>query len=761
MASKNEELHKRLLATFRIEADEHLKAMTSGLLALEKTSPGTEATNIIETVFREAHSLKGAARAVNLGAVESLCQALESVFALLKKAQLDVTVTLLDHLHHVLDELGKLLNKDIATMTSTPADISNLINRLEQIAKGVSPSDITQPARTQDKIQDKPTPPSPSPVSPAAAPAGTVRIATSKLDTVMRQVEELISPRLAASQRTIEIRNTAATVASWKKARKQLQPSLRHIERTTLRKDSSGSITDNKELRKLLNYLEEEALFISSLDNILTKLGKTASRDQRSLAGMTDSLLHDVKQMQLLPFDSLFELLPRLCRELARELGKEVELTVEGSEIEIDRRILEELKDPLIHLLRNAIDHGIETAPIRTAAGKPTQGKITLAVSQHDSGKIEIRLSDDGAGIHADKVKAAAHKQGLINYDEAELDESETFDLLFQSGISTSPIITDVSGRGLGLAIVREKAEQLGGSVSISSQPGNGTTFHIILPMTLATLRGVLVRAGEQLCVIPAAGVERAARIKQHNIRTVENRETITLDEQVISLVSLSDVLEMPAVSTVDINTPISVLILGQNTSLMAFRVDEILGEQEILVKNLGPQLVRVRNIAGASMLGTGQVVPVLNVSDLLKSAVITTPASRTALPGKQMAADAKQSILVAEDSITSRSLLKNILESAGYAVTTAVDGLDAFTLLKSENFDLIVSDVEMPRMDGFDLTAKIRSEQQVANVPVVLVTALETREHRERGIDVGANAYIVKSSFDQSNLLETIRRLI
>jgi two-component system chemotaxis sensor kinase CheA len=277
----------------------------------------------------------------------------------------------------------------------------------------------------------------------------------------------------------------------------------------------------------------------------------------------------------------------------------------------------------------------------------------------------------------------------------------------------------------------------------------------------LATFRGVLVRAGERLCVIPSAAVERVARVAVQDIRTVENRETIVLDGDVVSLAGLGDVLEMPRLVAGNAATHAPVIVLDQNEARVAFRVDEILGEQEILVKNLGPQLARVRNVAGASMLGSGQVVPVLNVADLLKSAVGRAAAPLAAAAAAEPATGEKRSILVAEDSITSRSLLKGILESAGYAVTTAVDGMDAFTTLKIAAFDLVVSDVDMPRMDGFDLTARVRADKQLAELPVVLVTALESREHRERGIDVGANAYIVKSSFDQSNLLEIIQRLI
>lgn len=761
MAHKNDALLKHLLATFRVEADDHLKAITAGLIALEKSPSGPEVAGIIETVFRDAHSLKGAARAVNLLPIESMCQSLESVFAVLKNQRLAVSMPLLGLLQKAIDELDTLLARDLGSVSTIPPTAAALIRQLDQMANGAQPPPDTP---TEPIIEASPASAVPN-ISPAtiAAVSGTVRISTTKLDAVMRQVEELLSPRLAACQRVKELRDTSATVAAWKRTRAQIQPALRRIERTAARDGTvNGSVHRRKEFLKVLEYLEEEHLFMAVIEERLGKLNKFAARDQRTLAGMTDSLLHDVKEMQLLPFASLFEILPRHARELAREQGKEVELTVRGSEIEIDRRILEALKDPLIHLLRNAIDHGIEVPALRASAGKPPHGSITFAISQQDGGKIEVLVADDGAGINCARVTAAASKLGVLSAEaDASLGESAALALVFQSGLSTSPIITDVSGRGLGLAIVREKVEHLGGSISIESHPGAGTAFHIALPLSLATFHGVLVRVGERLCVIPSAGVERVARVAPQDIRTVENRETVVLDGQVLSLANLSDILEMPRPTLSSASAPVPVIVLGQHAARIAFRVEEVLGEQEILVKTLGPQLARVRNVAGASMLGTGQVVPVLNAADLLKSAVRQVPAPPMAAAAQKPATDAKQSILVAEDSITSRSLLKNILESAGYAVTTAVDGMDAYTTLKTATFDLVVSDVEMPRMDGFDLITKLRADKRLAELPVVLVTALESREHRERGIDVGANAYIVKSSFDQSNLLEVIGRLI
>ena len=771
MARKNDELLKKLLATFRVEADEHLQAMSSGLLALEKMPAGAGRAEIIEKIFREAHSLKGAARAVDLTQIESVCQALEGVFAGLKGHRLAVSPPLVDLLHQSLDALGGFLAPNAGASDVLPPAIATLIRRLDEALKGplskaparTSPAQEIPPASSSAAPAEPAAPAAPLAPSPAPSLASeTIRVSTAKLDAVMRQVEELLSPRLASAQRAEELRETAAALAAWKKQRIRIGPALRLIER---RLETGGKVNGagDQQLPQLREYLDAEQLFMKTLEGQLAGLSRSAAHDQRMLAGMTDTLLHDVKEMHLLPFSSLLEMFPRFTRELARDQGKEVELAIQGGEIEIDRRILEQMKDPLIHMLRNCIDHGIERPEARKDKRKPPQGTITLAISQKDSGKVEILVADDGAGIDAARVKAAAGKLGVVSAEEAErLGDPEALALVFQSGVSTSPIITDVSGRGLGLAIVREKVERLGGSVAIESRPDAGTRLRIALPLTLATFRGVIVRAGEQLFVIPAASIERVARVAKEDIRTVENRETISLGGQAVSLVGLSDVLEMPRKAAGEAADSAQAVVLGLGAARIAFRVEQVLGEQEVLVKTLGPQLARVRNVAGASVLGTGRVVPVLNVPDLMQSAVkrATMPIAPVAA-AEEPAGTQKRSILVVEDSITSRALLKNILESVGYQVTTAVDGIDAYTALKTATFDLVVSDVEMPRMDGFDLTAKVRSDKQLAELPVVLVTALESREDRERGIDVGANAYIVKSSFDQSNLLEIIRRLI
>ena len=774
MINKNDEFLKRLLAMFRVEADEHLAAMSAGLIELEKAPVSGRRAEIVEKIFREAHSLKGAARAVKLGEIESVCHALESVFAELKGNRIAASAALFDLLHQALDALGGLLASDAQTgIEAQKPMIAALIRQLELALKGLPPAQVkpslTAPPHETPFVPDKPAATTsvsePLPVTSlglgSGLGSGTVRVDTIKLGSVMRQTEELLAPRLALGRRVRELRETGTILAGWKRERDKIQPGLRLMERL-LKHSGKGASKGQRGSAKVLEHLEAENVFLKKLGDRLARLERSAASDHRTMSAMVDNLLHDVKEMHMLPFSSLLEMFPRLARELARDQGKQLELLIQGDKIEIDRRILEEMKDPFIHLLRNCIDHGLEKPPAREQKGKTAQGTITVAITQQDSGKIEILFADDGAGIDVGKVKAAAARMGIISADELDkLDEREALALIFRSGVSTSPMVTDLSGRGLGLAIVREKVEHLGGAIALDTHPDAGTTIRIVLPLTFATFRGVLVRTGGQLFIIPVTGVERVARVAGKDILTVENRETIPLDGQAVSLVQLGNVLGMPQKNAAaEAAAHAQVVVMGVEPVRVAFRVDEILGEREVLVKALGRQLVRVRNIAGATVLGGGRVVPVLNVPDLMKSAVKLTASPLMPAAGEPAEAQ-KRSILVVEDSIISRTLIKNILESAGYTVATAVDGLDAYTLLKTAAFDLVVSDVEMPRMNGLDLTAKIRSDKQLSELPVVLVTALDSREHRERGIDVGANAYIVKGSFDQSNLLGVIRQLI
>lgn len=815
MTDKNQELLARLLVTFRSEATEHVQAMSSGLLQLEHL-PADDAQygTAIETIFRQAHSLKGAARAVKFKTIESLCQPLESIFVALRDHHIFLTTTLVDLLHQAVRLIAELtqLAQDEARVRQS--QVSILVRQLERaLARArddvsIAPLSAGQQAASAPPATSEPIKPAPfysetstselesstsysesstsysepsasntepsvshkkpsarytkplasSPdITAASAPipsvgkVSTVRIATTKLDAVMRLAEEMLTPRLALTQHVTELQQLAQDISLWRKQSTELQRLLRPLQRE-LAQDHHPA------LRKLLDYLADEPVRLRVLQDQLTNTLRTTENNCRTLATTTEHLQRSVKEMQLLPCAPLLEFFALQARELAREQHKSVVVNAEGGDIEVDRRLLDEIKDPLIHLVRNCIDHGIEPTEQRRQLNKSPQGNITIALAQHDSGKITLTIADDGAGIDPHRLKAAAVKRNLITLEEAEqLSEAALLELIFRSGLSTSSLITDVSGRGVGMAIVREKIEQLGGSITLASSTGRGTRFTLVLPITLATFRGMLITLAQQTFIIPSVHVDCALRIAAHEVHHVNQGDTVNIHGQATALVRLHDLLALPCVP-LDNRETLLVVVLGRGEHRVAFQVDEVLGEQEVLVKGLGPQLRRVPNIVGASVLGNGAVAPILQVADLLDAALRPgqpKASAVTPVPARQ------QNILVAEDSITSRSLMKNILETAGYQVVTAVDGIDAYTTLKTQPFDLLVSDVDMPRMSGFDLTAKLRADVHLAELPVILVTTLDSREDRERGIDVGANAYIVKSSFDQYNLLEVIQRLI
>ena len=763
MDIKDSEFLKRLRATFRVEAEEHIRAISSGLIELEKTPATERRAEVIEAVFREAHSLKGAARSVNLRDIESICQPLEGAFAALKHRKIALSPAMCDLFHHAVDNIAQLVSAADAEQTLSDRErAKELIRQLGKVSQGASQPGKSEESKTSVESQpigdvpaslarEEETIPQGPPAKETPVPVETVRIPTAKLDPLLLQAEELILANMAAGQRSIEWREFNQELVSWKKE-------------STKWKDRQPTMA----APVLSEFLELHDARLNALQSRVAAVAETAEQDQRTVSRLVDDHLEAMKQVLMLPVTSLVEVFPKLVRDLAHDQGKEVDLVIRGAEIEIDKSILEELKDPLIHLLRNCVDHGIQRPVERACRNKPRRGTIILSFCAKNGRQVEILVSDDGTGIDVDQVRAAAIKTGVVSPEVAgKLDPQTVLSLIFQSGISTSPIITDISGRGLGLAIVREKTEKLGGAVSVDTRINVGTTVRLILPLTLATFRGVLVRAGERVFVLPAINVERVLRVSPTEIKTVENRETLQLGGHILSAVRLADALGLPlrnnGFSSVRVSVAaanyVPVVVLAFADKRIAFLIDEVLDEHQVLVKGLGRQLRRVRNIAGATVLQTGQIVPVLNIPDLMKSAV--RMAETVGAVAIEKSLERTGSILVVEDSITSRTLIKNILETAGYRTATAVDGADAFTQVRSGEFDLVVSDVDMPRMSGFELTAKIRADKKLGELPVVLVTALESREDRERGIDVGANAYIVKSSFDQSNLLEVIKRLI
>lgn len=751
---------QRLVATFRVEAEEHIDAWSAALLQLEQAKGPEEQARWVETAFREAHSLKGGARAVGQGPIESLCQAAENLLSAFKHRQVGLSPPLLDLLLASADCLKDLLaGLGGETPEAARGRAADLAERLDEAAAGAPPAP-GPPAPPEEAAAQAP-PPEAHPPEERLPPLATVRIAAARLDALLFQAEGLLTARLTARQLADDLRQIRESFAHLERGHLKSLSEVRRLQRSRRR---AGRRADPRQaakaaagLDRLLDYFAREEPFVRDFRVHLETLAKAAEQSWRNLGAPVDALLDDVKKLSMVPLSRVVEILPKVARDIARQQGKEVEFAIVGGEVEMDRRILEELRDPLIHLVRNSVDHGIEPPEARLAAGKPRRGSITLSASQIESGRIEIRLADDGAGIDRARLRSAAARLGLAPAAD-EGDDAELLSLLFQSGVSTSAAVTDISGRGLGLAIVREKVERLGGAVGVASRPQAGTTFSLALPLTLATFRGVQVRVAGEDFIFPTRALEQVARVPRERIGRVNQRQILRFAGRAVPLVRLADVLELSA-GAADESAAVAVVIAGVDTERTAFMVDEVVAELEVLVKPLGRQLLRVRHVGGATVLGNGRVVPILYVPDLLRSARAAGagagPAPAAAPPRPV------HSVLVADDSITSRMLLKGILEAAGYRVATAVDGMDAYTRLSAEPFDLVVSDVDMPRLSGFDLTARIRADPRLSKLPVVLVTTLASPQARERGVQVGADAYIIKGDFEQSDLLEAIRRLL
>ncbi|MDD5723021.1 MAG: response regulator [Syntrophales bacterium] len=756
------EFNKKLLSIYCNEAQEHLQSISAGLLELEKYPSAERYIGIIEMVFRDAHSLKGASRAVNLGRLERICQSVETVFSAMKRRELLATADLFAILHRSVDAMIDMIpppggGKERPGMDDLSEQILGMLTQVLE--------------HKPDQSDRPPLPPAEEVISPAdtAEPtpwrkqvsADSVRISIGKMDSLLLQAEEMRAAKLLADQRTRDVVEILAGFSEWDKNWLHLYPTVRDLQRRLEQRDRKAGVrTVTNEERGLLEFFEWMHDRMHQARERFGVLKEAIARDRHNVGLMTDALLDDVRKIMMLPMSTLLEEFPKLVRDLSREQGKEVDMVIDGEEIEVDRRILEVMRNVMIHLLRNAVDHGIEPPGERIRKGKKAKGTIRVTVARLEENRVEVVVADDGAGFDTGAILEAARKRGIVgtSNDMRMEDHDALASLIYRSGVSTSPIITDISGRGLGLAIVKEKIDELGGNIAQETLPGRGASFRIIVPMNWTAFRGILLAVEEQNFIIPTANIERVVRLKREEVETVENKNTVQVGGVTLPLFGLGDILGLSRGG--NISSHLMILIVSALDNRIAFSVDGVLSEQEVVVKPFAPQLSRVRNISGATILGSGKVVPILNAQDLIRSAMKSQFEPLSDFPHPDEENKGKR-ILVVEDSITSRMLLKNILESSGYLVKTSVDGSDGYAMLRQEPFDIVVSDVDMPRMNGFDLTAKIRGDRKLSEIPVVLVTSLDSREDRERGVDVGANAYIVKSSFDQSNLLEIVGRLI
>lgn len=587
--------------------------------------------------------------------------------------------------------------------------------------------------------------------NPPVRPSGeeTLRVSMKKLSGLMAQVGELLAARVRTDQRLSELRGVLAAEEERFKAQSTI--------RAMVRDDAPPQVEGwaRRLIQTQQDDLEHERLLVRRLREIV----RTFEADALQSTILSGQLQEDIRRIQTFPLANVLEPLPRAVRNMAREGGKMVDLVITGSELELDKKVLEELRDPLYHLLRNAVDHGCEAPALRTSAGKTPRGTIRIH-AEHRGDVVTITISDDGPGVDIAAVRRAAANANLITpLEAAEMPEPRVLELLFAPGLTTRSEAGGLSGRGVGLDAVRTNIEKLHGSVTVESRQGIGTSFVIVLPLTIYVVHSLLLRVGDEQFAIPISAIQRILRISTADILEVEQTHAIVVDGRPIALVPLGTLLGLP----VEFPAPperIPVLVIGIGETRCALAVREIVSDQTILAKNLEAPLIRVRNVAGATIMGDGRVVLMLNPIDLLKSASGRDAARfQSLIPRIEQRSNPK--LLLVDDSFTTRALERSVLEVAGFDVVAVADGIEALSALEFEPFDIVVTDVSMPEMSGLELCNHIRGNERLRRLPVVLVTSLSSEEDRRAGLAVGADAYIVKSEFDHEDFVRTVNELV
>ena len=727
---------------FRAESLEHAQNIESGLIALERTP---QSTPLLDEVFREAHSLKGAARMLGLRDIQNLAHEIENLLDDARQGKLRITSAEVAPQLQKLDQIRALVAKAVgASATPTPNETApaapdDAPARTEATPAGRDAIGASTPLHDAHRPElnagavglqnDDPdvSPPRPTDTMPVHGDfrIDTLRVESSRLDAVFRLSAELVVSK--------------GHIAAWRSALEELIEDV-------------AAFTPNQ-----IRAENEQTRLRASLDDLRSRVNSDLARFE-TIVGELES---GIRSLRLVPVSALLDQFPRMVHDLAHDSGKQISFRVEGASTVADKRIIEELKSPMMHLLRNCVDHGIESPQERLAAGKPASGTIEVLASQVPDAII-VTVKDDGRGIDLASIRNQAARRRMFTEDELRaMSDDEVRALILRPGFSTSRIITDVSGRGVGLDVVRASVERLRGSLSLESSPGKGTIMRMRLPVSLTATRAVLVHEWGQTYAIPAEDIAAVRRVRREELRIVEGRPCFYHDGQAVTPERLGRLLERgtePAAQDGELHC----VLLRSGTGLLALTVDTVTGIEEIVIKPNAEPLARVRNVSGFAILSSGQVCVVLNPSDLQRSiGLIARSASQSA---QSVAGDAPKMvprILLVEDSITTRTQERRILEAAGYDVETAVDGLDAWTKLSHARFDAVVSDINMPRMSGLELTEKIRAAAAHADLPVVLVTSRATEADRRRGLEVGADAYIAKPEFDQTLLLDSLARLL
>ena len=684
-----EEEFRRLFAE---ESQNRLLRLSTDLLRLEEAGNDPE---LVASIFRDAHSIKGAAGMVGLDAVARVAHVMEDLLEGLRNGERMASPELVDGLLVAVDALRSLIPGMLQgeTLDDEAAVVEAGVRALVDGPGGHRPPLPSAPS-TEPVSEPEPEPASAERDAPprrrADAAAETIRVPVTRLDELVRLVGESAAAHLRMGRMLADVLDV-----------------------------DPGTLGEFRELSHVLNELQEKTM-----------------------------------RARMVPVATITDNLHRAVRDVARSCGKDVHWEVRGEDTELDRSMLEQLADPLLHLVRNAVDHGIEPPEEREAAGKPRQATVRLHAMQLGS-EVILAVSDDGGGIDVEGVREQAARRGD---DIAGVTDEDALYLIFRSGLSTAGFISDVSGRGVGLDVVRTSVDAARGRIEVLSTPGRGTEFRIVVPITLAVLPCLLLEAGGHRYAVPMHSVLVAQDVDDDAFVHAEGRPTMWVGSQAVVVSDLGRVLGAEA----DAAGP--VVVLSAVTRRHAFRVDALLGQRDVVVKGLGRLLPRLDVLAGASVEPDGSILLVLDAPGVIDRArnLRDRPGTPRAASRQDRPAPGRRgTILVVDDALTVRELQRSILERAGYRVRTADDGLDALARLAEEPVDLVLTDIEMPRLDGFGLTEAIRGNASLATTPVVILTSRATVEDRRRGLDAGADGYIVKSAFDEAALLDAVERLL
>lgn len=744
-----------MLELFREEVRSHAGVLSAELLELERDPANTQR---IEPLMRAAHSLKGACRIIGLDAAVGLAHDMEDVFVAAQSGKLRLTPSGIDVFLAATDCLAALGTHDPNSwVRQKAAKVHELRTAIAAIriaepaasAAGASPAPAAPPPITQAPTTSTPVastsvaapPVADTPGSPAAAPEAVVRVTAESLTRLMSLAgESLVQARW--------LQPFASALLELKKVQGQIAARLDLAAQTTTDPTVHENLAEARRLTK-----RSQQVLADRIGEFENHAGQAEDLNSR--------LYREVIVSRMRPFADGTHGFPRLVRDTARQLGKQVRLAIAGKDTEVDRDILEKLEAPLTHILRNAVDHGIEAPETRVAGGKPAEGVIRLE-ARHRGGMLSITIADDGGGIDVEKLRKKVTERGHATPAmAARMSDAELLEFLFLPGFSTASQVTEISGRGVGLDVVQDTARKVGGTVTISTTLGKGTTFHLMLPLTLSVVRAVLVEVAGDPYAFPHNRIDRLLRVPTSELQSLQHRQFISVDGKSVGLVLASQLFDV-LVQAPPSSGEIPLVLLSDATGTYGLIVDAIRGEQDLVVRPLDSRLGKVPNVSAAAILDDGSPILIADVEDLIRSMdqYIQSGTLRRFDPGAHRTA-AKKRVLVVDDSITVREVQRQILRSRGYEVEVAVDGMDGWNRLRGGSFDLVVSDVDMPRMTGLELVGRIRDDAKYRELPVVIVSYKDREEDRIRGMEAGANHYLVKSSFHDDSFADAVASLI